>query len=102
MNILYYLSQVPKISSGTGPRDDINIPKVWAADLLNNGLYIAYFLAGIICIVVIIIAGYSFTTAVYDPAKITQAKNALLYAIVGLICVIFAFGITQFVMGRFK
>ena len=93
MNILYYLSQVPKL--------DINIPKVNATVLLNNALYLAYFAAGIVCVVVIIIAGYSFTTAVYDPAKITQAKNALLYAVVGLICVIFAFGITQFVMGRF-
>lgn len=101
MSILYYLSQVPKISSGTGSGNDVNIPKISATELLNRGLTIAYFVAGITCIIVIIIAGYSFTTAVYDPAKITQAKNNLLYAIVGLICVIFAFGITQFVMGRF-
>jgi len=99
MNILYYLSQVPKITAGPGQQ--VDIPKVSATDLLNNGLNIAYFAAGVTCIIVIIIAGYSFTTAVYDPAKITQAKNNLLYAIVGLICVIFAFGITQFVMGRF-
>lgn len=102
MSILYYLSQSVKISTGTGTNtSNVNIPKINAADLLNSALNITYFLAGVICIVVIIIAGYSFTTAVYDPAKITQAKNNLLYAIVGLICVIFAFAITQFVMGRF-
>jgi hypothetical protein len=101
MSILYYLSQVPKITT-TGTGKQVDIPIVRADVLLNSGLNIAYFLAGLICIVVIIIAGYSFTTAVYDPAKITQAKNALLYAIVGLICVIFAFAVTQFVMGRFK
>lgn len=99
MNILYYLAQVPKISAGKS--GDVDIPKISATDLLNTALNITYFVAGIICVIVIIIAGYSFTTAVYDPAKITQAKNNLLYAIVGLICVIFAFAITQFVMGRF-
>ena len=100
MNLLHYLSQVPKISTGTGA-GQVDIPPINATDLFNNALYLTYFVAGIVCIIVIIIAGYSFTTAVYDPAKITQAKNNLLYAIVGLICVMFAFGITQFVMGRF-
>jgi len=101
MNLLYYLSQVPKIPIGTGGGKDVDIPKINATDLFNSALNLTYFVAGVVCIIVIIIAGYAFTTAVYDPAKITQAKNQLLYAIVGLICVIFAFVITQFVMGRF-
>ena len=102
MSILYFLSQVPKITIGSGTTtNDVNIPKVDATTLFNNAINLAYFVAALVCIIVIIIAGYSFTTAVYDPAKITQAKNALLYAIVGLICVMFAFLITQFVTGRF-
>ena len=93
MNILYYLAQISA--------DDVNIPKVSEVDVLAGALNTVYFAAGAVAIIVIVLAGYTFTTAVYDPAKITQAKNALIYAITGLVVVIFAFTITQFILGRF-
>jgi fumarate reductase subunit D len=76
-------------------------PKISADSVLVNALNIIYFVGGIIAVVVIIIAGYTFTTGVYDQQKITQAKNAILYAVVGLVAIMFAFVITQFIIGRF-
>jgi hypothetical protein len=84
-----------KISTGSG---GVNIPTRTAAQVLEDSLNLVYFVAGITAVIAIIIAGYTFTTAVYDPVKITQAKNTILYAVIGLIVVVIAFFITQFVM----
>lgn len=78
-----------------------NLPTDSANTVLANGLNLVYFTAGVVAVIVIILSGYTFATAVYDPAKITKAKNAILYASVGLIVVLVAFVITQFVIGRF-
>jgi hypothetical protein len=86
-----------KINAG----DINNMPTDSANVVLANGLNLVYFTAGVVAVIVIILSGYTFATAVYDPAKITKAKNAILYASVGLIVVLVAFVITQFVMGRF-
>jgi len=93
----YFAEAAAKIDS-----DTINIPQKNANDVLVGVLNSVYMAAGVVAVIVIILAGYSFVTAVYDPAKITQAKNALLYAVVGLIVVIVAFFITQFIIGGFK
>jgi len=96
MELVQFVAEAVKLKA-----DDIKIPTLSAVDIMANALNVVYFSAGAVAVVVIVLAGYTFSTAVYDPAKITQAKNALLYAVVGLIVVIFAFVITQFVMGRF-
>jgi hypothetical protein len=80
---------------------EVGVPNPPAGSVITNALNIFYFSAGIVAVIVIILAGYTFTTAVYDPAKITQAKNALLYAVIGLIVIIFAFTITQVIAGKF-
>ncbi|NTW61885.1 hypothetical protein HGB25_00495 [Candidatus Saccharibacteria bacterium] len=91
---LYYLAQTPKLDPGKLPKDT-------SFEVLAGILNTTYFIAGSLAVITIILAGYQFSTAVYDPAKISIAKNALLYAVVGLIVVLLAFVITQFVMGRF-
>lgn len=97
MQLLRILAETVKID----PTKVNNLPVRSATDAFAAGLNIAYFAAGAVAVIVIVLAGYTFSTAVYDPAKITQAKNALLYAVVGLIVVIFAFVFTQFILGRF-
>lgn len=70
--------------------------------LLTNALNMAYFAAGTIAVVVIIIAGLMYATSAGDSGRVTKAKNLITYAIVGLIVVLTAFVITSFVIGRFK
>ena len=97
MELIKTLMASAKIDPGQIP----NIPNISPAAALTNALDIVYFVAGVIAVIVIIIAGFTFTTAVYDQARITQAKNAILFAVVGLVVIMIAFLITQFIMGKF-
>ena len=97
MKILELIAQTAKIDPGTIK----NMPQNSANDILAGALNTAYFALGALAVIIIILSGYTFSTAVYDPEKITKAKNAILYASVGLIIIIFAFAITQFIMRRF-
>lgn len=81
--------------------DEINIPKLSADQVMANTLDIVYLVAGMIAVIVIIIAGFMFTTSGNNPANVTKAKNAILYSVIGIIVILTAFTITQFVIGRF-
>jgi len=96
--ILASTDQVP-VGSGDGK---VNIPKIDSIDLLAGVLNGAYIAAGVFAVVIIILAGFTFATGSYDATKITKAKNAILYSVVGLIAIIAAFALTQFILDRFK
>ncbi|MBP6037997.1 MAG: hypothetical protein KA604_01510 [Candidatus Saccharimonas sp.] len=83
---------------------DIGIPKPNAGNesgFINNILMPVYFWAGVIAVIVIVVAGYMYTTSGGDPGKLTRAKNAILSAIIGLVLVMLAFAITKIVIGVF-
>jgi hypothetical protein len=69
--------------------------------IIANALNAAYLWAGIICVLIIIIAGYYYVISNGNATTVKRAKDALMGAIIGLIVVILAFTITQFVIGRF-
>jgi hypothetical protein len=77
------------------------IPKLTADAVLSSTLNTVYFVAGIIAVIVIIVAGYMYVVSAGDSAAVTKAKNAILYAVIGLVVIILAFAITWFVVGRF-
>jgi TRAP-type C4-dicarboxylate transport system permease small subunit len=92
MNFLQYLAA--KVPPG-------NIPQLDSNTVLSNALNTFYVATGIVAVIVIIIAGYMYVTSNGDPSSTTKAKNAILYAVIGLVVVISAFAITWFVMGSF-
>ncbi len=75
--------------------------KFTAAELLHSGLNTVYFLGGLITVLVIIIAGINYATSGGDSGKVSKAKNTLTYAIVGLVIILAAFAITNFIMRSF-
>lgn len=89
------------LTAGTGD-GQVNIPKLTADQVLHNGLNIVYFLAGVIAIIVIIVGGITYATSAGNGGNITKAKNLILYSVVGLVVVLSAFVITNFVIGRFQ
>jgi hypothetical protein len=89
------------LSAGTND-GQINIPTVTADQVLNNTLNVAYFLAGVIAVIVIIVGSITFATSAGNSANVTKAKNMILYAVVGLVVILGAFAITNFVIGRFN
>ncbi len=75
------------------------IPHIDAKVLVHNGLNLLYYIAGIVAVIVIIIAGINYITSVGDSGKVTRAKNMVLYAVIGLGLLMAAFAITSFVVG---
>ena len=49
--------------------------------------------------VVIIYGGFMYTTSAGDSNKVTKAKNAIMYGIIGLVVAMLAFAIVNFVIG---
>ena len=54
--------------------------------------------AGIASVIVIIVSGIMYITSGGNEKSVTNAKNALLYAIIGLVISIAAFAIVNFVL----
>lgn len=95
---LYYTS----ISFASRPTVDAgNIPQIGGDELVQNVLNTAYFVAGIAAVIAMIMGGFWYVTSDGDASKVQKGKNAIIYASIGLIVIIFAFGITGFVAERF-
>lgn len=99
LELLTAVAEAGQIKIDPGKID--NLPTDTPTDILANLLNTTYFVVGALAVIIIILAGYTFATASYDPAKVAIAKNAILYSVIGLIVVILAFIITAFIMGRF-
>jgi hypothetical protein len=78
-----------------------NIPVVKANDVLTNVINMVYVVGGITAVITIIIAGYMYVISGGNPAEVEKSKNAILYAVIGLIVIGAAFTLTNYVIGRF-
>lgn len=68
------------------------------SSILQNVLNTAYIWAGVVAVIVIVVAGFMYTVSQDDPSQVSRAKNTLLGAIVGLAVVLLAFVITNTVL----
>jgi hypothetical protein len=57
---------------------------------------------GIAAVIVIIISGFTFATSGGDAKAIETAKNRIVYSVIGIIVVLIAAGIVNFVLGSVK
>jgi len=71
-------------------------PRIMAANVIR----IALGFLGIIAVGLIIYAGWLYMTAAGEEEKIEKAKKILINAIIGLVIILSAFGITTFIMSR--
>lgn len=98
MNLLRILAAVTvdtstgKISGGDA------IPQTSASTIVTNVLNTAYYIAGFIAVGMIIYAGIQYITANGDTAKTKKATNTIIFSIVGLVIIMAAFTITNFVI----
>ena len=56
-------------------------------------------LVGIIAVIMIVVGGQRYATSQGDPGQAKQAKDMILYSVVGLIIAMLAFAIVNFVLG---
>lgn len=89
-------------TGGINPSDiGITDPVKDANSLVSNFLVPVYTWAGILCVIVIIVAGYFYVVSAGNASMIKRAKDAILGSVIGLVVILSAFIITQFVTGRF-
>lgn len=69
------------------------------AEFFNDAFGNALVWGGILCVVIIVIAGIEYTTSIGNPQKVSKAKNTIMYAAIGLIVIICAAAIINFVLG---
>jgi hypothetical protein len=67
-------------------------------DRIRVALTLAFSITGSIALLVITIAGFRYVISHGDPNLIAQSKNAIIYALIGLVISIFALAIVRFVI----
>lgn len=92
---IYRLAQGVDVSklpgANGGPTTEQSIP------VLVN---IAFGIFGAVAMLVITIAGLQYVLSQGDPQKTARAKDAILYAVVGLVVTFLSYGIVNFVIGK--
>jgi len=68
------------------------------ATVINTLLFVIIFVA----IIVIIVAAIRMVTSAGKAETVTNAKNSILYAVIGIIVALSAYAITSFVVTKFK
>lgn len=58
------------------------------------------FIIGAIAVIMIVIGGLKYVTSNGDTSSVTNAKNTILYAVIGLIVAILAYSIVDFVVDQ--
>jgi hypothetical protein len=82
------------IDTGPLPKPTADSPR------LQTALSTFFIITGAVSLLVITVAGFRYTISHGDPRLISQSKNAILYAVIGLMVSISAFAIVNFVVGR--
>lgn len=75
-------------------------PDASVAKVIRTVIDVFSIVVGAVSVIMIIFGGLRYITSAGDSTNVTSAKNTILYAIVGLVIVIFAQTIVKFVVGR--
>jgi hypothetical protein cdivTM_30108 len=81
-----------------GSAGEVGVPdnQVNIMSIINLALWAA----GVIAVIIVIIAGINYSLSSGDPTKTANAKNAILYAVIGLVIISSAIAITSYIIGR--
>ena len=85
---------VTQISPGGLPTPDAN------QSFLETVLSIVFGIIGALSLLIITVSGLRYITADGDPQRISQAKNGIIYSLVGLVIALAAQAIVSFVVNR--
>ena len=67
-------------------------------ETVGNVLKAVFGLVGVIAVVFVIIGGFKYATSQGDPNRVQQAKNTVMFSLIGLVVTLLAFTITHFVL----
>lgn len=96
MYIHHLLTQLAAVSNPTVTA----LPRPATSGWIKNVLEIVFSIIGALSLLVLVIAGFTFITSQGEPQKVSQARNAIIYAAAGLAVSILAVSIVGFVIGH--
>lgn len=82
------------------PNKDLPEDSSGISAVFNNALSVIFAIMGVICVLIITIAGIQYVLSGGDSQKVAKAKNTIIYALIGLVIAISAFIIVNFVLDR--
>lgn len=88
--------------SCTNPNDGTGDPTDNVEGTIQSIVNLISVIIGIVAVIMIIIGGLRYVTSGGDSGKVSNAKNTIIYAIVGLIVVALAQVIVKFVISETK
>ena len=74
-----------------GANDDLNA-------MLSTLFSMVFGIIGVVAVIMIIIGGVNYTVSQGDSQKLQKSKSTILYGIIGLVIVLLAFAIVNFVL----
>lgn len=81
--------------------NEFHVPRAgFNNDSVGNVLQIVFGVMGAIALIVLLLASLKYVISRGDPNEVAKAKNAILYAVIGLVVVASAFTIVSFVVDR--
>lgn len=66
--------------------------------VIKNVINILLFLVAMIAVIMIVIAGFRFVTSNGDSNTVSSAKNAIIYAVIGIVIAVMAYAIVNFIL----
>ncbi|MGI9027279.1 MAG: hypothetical protein ACR2FM_00310 [Candidatus Saccharimonadales bacterium] len=81
-------------------KGDTNNPLFGSKGILTQIINILSIIIGIVAIIIIILAGLKFVTSGSNPQDITQARERVIYAAVGLMVAALAQVLVRFIIGK--
>ena len=70
-------------------------------DIIKIVVGILLFVLGAVCVVMIVIGGIKYATSQGDQTAVQNAKNTILYSIVGIVVALLAYAAVNFVLTSF-
>lgn len=67
------------------------------SNVVVGGINAVIAVIGLVAVVVIVYGGIQYSTSLGDPGKITQARNTIIYGVIGLVVGMLAWVIVQFI-----
>jgi len=81
--------------------DVTGLPRTPAnANTIQTIINVVLVITGAIAVLTVVVAGFRFITSQGNPGEVAKARNGILYAVIGLVVIIFAFSIVNFVIFR--
>ena len=80
--------------------NQVNDPITGANGILMKVVNLLSIAAGVIAVVMIMVAGIKFVTSGGESNKVSSAKNTILYSVVGLVVIVLARTVIAFVINK--